>query len=300
MKSAQLLRVVYLAAKSNGLALFHLSAQHATTTPTVRAQLTTASTCLGIAVSIGLNGLFAWSMLKYLVYPPEEEEEETLLVVVKLDSIAGILRNCLISAVVIVHRNVLVQTINEVQRIVDQIKSIAQFTHFLDRKCRRMVRTQMLVASCQLILVCLMIYLHFEFSADQTVFEYVRVVTMMVLNNVYEMVVSAMHFTALLVMTQLFRHINHQLTQCVQRIRTIAQMDRRRSSSSTLRMQMHCDISDRIDVIASLYKTVATCNQRRLCKVFSGTMLATLTYSFVMLLAQVIRARAMDAKYRWT
>lgn len=277
MKSTSLLRAVYIGAKCNGLASFQVSFQNTG----LVAKLTNASTICAIYLAIVLNGIFIWAMSKFLIYPPEEEQEDTLLIVVKLDSSASILRNLIISIVVIVHRKALVNIVNDLHLIAFKIKRLRRFDNFLDQNCMRMVRIQILVMMAELGLCLLTIYMHYR-KGQLLLHEIFRVLVMTLLSNGYEMSLSAIHFTVLLTVVQLFRHINRVLTDCVNTIRTISQMDKR----SCRRMQMYCDMSDQIDEISSLYEFVTNCNER-ICHVFSMTMLTVLAISFVMMLCGV-------------
>lgn len=277
MKSTHFLRAAYIAAKINGLASYNLSFKNGE----LVAEATNASTSLAICLAIVFNCLFGWSMFRYIFHPPENqsEDETTLLIVVKLDSLACLLRNLIISISAIVHRKAVVRLINDVHLISVQIKQITHFDHFLDGKCLHMVRVQVLVMSFQHVLSILSAYLHNRNYGPNRMYEFFRVVTMTLFANCFEITVSTIHFTGFLIVVQLFRHINYQLVECVTRIRTISQEKR----SSSMRMQMFCDLSDRIDEIAALYRHVTECNQR-ICKVFSSSMLMVLSISFVLIL----------------
>lgn len=274
MKSTRLLRAVYIAAKWNGFAPFRLSASFA--------YLTDISTSLAICAAIGLNIIFMWSQSKFLVNANYDQFEETFLFVAKLDICATLMRNLIISILLIVKRNEMVQIINDIYHIALNIKHFRKIQSFLDQQSMRRIRLQILAMFYQLAVFVLSAYIQHRNCARNINFDFFRVFIFSFINNFFQITLSSMHFTAFLSVLQLYRHINENLKQCVKHIRSISKMNNRRS----IRMQVYCDVSDQIDEIASYYKYVTICNQR-ICKVFSGSMLMILSVSFVLMISTV-------------
>lgn len=278
MKSIHLYRAVYIAAKFNGLASFHLSSEQTG----LIATLSIISTTLATFQAIGLNCLVNWSIASFLIDAPEEELEETLVFVLKLDSTACLLRNFIISIFAIVQRKAIIRLINDVHLIADRIQRLCHIDHFLEEKCLKMVRMQLQVMIFQLGISGLSIFLLIDGQHNLSIYEFFRVVFMDLLNNFFQLTVSAIHFAALLTVMQLFRHLNHRLEHCAHSIRAIMQMEENRSK----RMEMYFKIINNMEEISVLYKYVTICNGR-ICKLFSLTMLSVLIISFVMMLSGV-------------
>lgn len=274
MKLTLLLRAVYILVKSNGLAAFSLSIQ--STKPV--AELTRFSTGLAILLLSILNCIFAWVLSKNFIYL-NEKDEEILLLVVKLDSFAFLLRNLIISVLVIMQRSKIVQLINDVYLIAFKIQQKGRIESFLDSKCLEMVHVQIRAMLTQLGISILSIYLHSRYVRKKLFYDWVRVLS----TTIFSTTVSVMIFTVFLIVVQLIRQINHQLRECVKTIRMISQMDKRQN----IRMQIYCNLSDDVDEIASLFKFVHICNQR-ICKVFSVMLLMVLVTSFMFILCSVI------------
>lgn len=279
MKSTYLLQIVYIAAKLNGLAAFHLSNPK---TEPPEAQLTTGSTIMAVCIAIGLNCFFIVFTKKNFEYSFMEELEGTFITVAKLENSACLLRNFVMSIGLIIHRKAFVRLINDVRQIALKIQQIGKYEQFLDDKCQRMVRWNIVLIVFQMGLIILLVYLYSRYEGQFSPSKFFHIICQAYLTNVYEMTVTAIHFTGLLIILQIFRHINNRLRECVATIRQIAQMDPR----NKMRMQMYCDVSDSIDEIASLFNSLTNCTNT-VCKVFSLTMLMVLTISFVLILTGV-------------
>lgn len=278
MKSKQLLTAVYYAAKANGIAPFKLD----TKTKYPRAKLTTSSTLSSILGAILFTVLYLYPLKKYLLFHIQNGVE-TMHFVLRLNTYSGLFRNIIIFICVIVNRKDLVLSINTLEIIMEKLKCIVQFDSFLDRKCRRMVFTQIVMTMFLYALAIITLYinsLYFEFWFTNFM---LRNTLAIYFTNVFETIVLSMHFTAFLIVVQFYRHINVKLRISVDRIRTISRMD----SCCGMRMQMFCDASDEIDELAALHKCVAKCTQT-ICKVFSMTILASLINSFIFTISGVI------------
>lgn len=279
------LGTLYYVAKLFGIVPFQLHFKE----PIFKVKSTRFLTYYVILMPILFIILFGWSLSKFFVSNNSygdtlNPSKNTKFFVLKLDALSAILRNVTIYIFVLIHRKRFVQVINSVGQIVLSLKHTMKFKTFLDRKCRLMVYVQMFIISIQLTIFISLTYLYITIDPTYTTAYKTRVLITMIFSYLFVAISNNVHFTAFLVIIQCFRHINRQLEKCVNRALKISRMDKK----SRIRMQMYCDVSDEIDELATIYKSVAACNQG-FCKVYSFSMLVSILNSFVFTIAGVTK-----------
>lgn len=280
MTAKVLLATVYYAAKCVGMIPFKLSSWN----PDSIVQISFLSTCYVILMPIFFTTAFIWSLMVFLNPDPDmiDSTKITKVAVLKIDSYVCITRNFTVYVFVIYHRKLLVQTVNSVRRVISKFR--LTFENFLDRRCQQMVLVQVLVTMTQIVIYICLTYDYIIFPPNAYTW-----VTILKINistfftYAYVSILNAVHFTAFITVVQLMRHINQRLKFCIAKVQEISRMEKR----SSMRMQMYCDLSDRIDELAALHKCVKNSN-RMICKVFSMSIIVALMNSFIFNMAGVI------------
>lgn len=275
MSTKALLTSVYTLAKCFGI--FPFRYQH------YLAELTTVTILYSVIVSIVYNVLLIWSTMKFLIpdatiYNPTKNTKHLVL---KFDTYSCIARDVSIYFSVIYHRELLVQTVNSVGNILTKLG--VTFGTFLDKNCRQKVYVKVGVTLIQLI-IC--IYLTFDFitfpnNSHPRIYN-IKVIISSILTYVFGLIIGNVHFTAMLIIVQLFRIINRKLQNCMTRIEVISRIER-----GSMRMQMFCELSDQIDELSTMYKYIANCN-KRCFQVMSLSIITSIMTSFVFITAGVI------------
>lgn len=245
----------------------------------VTARPNSKSSLYALAVALVCNGLFGWLML--FAHNLLNDKHETLLLVIIVDCLADLVRNIVVHFFWFWRRSEFIRLINEAQLIKNALQAAVQFKQFLDDHCRWIIQIKLMFTSVQLsidVFSIILVTSHYETFDIMRISKYIFVI---ISADLVSIVLSAMHFVALLCMCQLYRHVNSHLAECVKKIRDTSQKNRK-----GIRMQMCCDISDRIDQLAALHKSVSRSTDG-FRKVFSVSFLMILLNAFVFTLSSV-------------
>lgn len=181
-----------------------------------------------------------------------DEQHQTIIVLLVIESAVTSFKTLWLYLSQIIYRHKLVQLVNKAFRIKnDLIKFCGLHGAFFDKNCQFMTRVKMCAVCLQVYILIFsnFAYKHFHVGSD---FEYYSDSVLTFLTDCISLIFGCVYFGSMIVILQLFRHLNRKLESAIICIYKISENDRRK-----MKMQMYCDVCDTIDQITMFYGKIS-------------------------------------------
>lgn len=242
----------------------------------------TYTVCLTICFIIVLT---YFEVIRFAFIINESPKKSTIKLVKITTSIISSFRILWLLIVQIKNRNQCIRLFNDayqLQRNVAQICNPNDETPFFDKNTGPFIPIKMIVKMIQATLIQTIILFYATHFRGASFAEYLVYTLKTSFRDLFCLIFSSWYFFSLLVVLQLYRHLNDKLRQSMNRAKHISEGKYGKS-----KMQLYCRISDEIDETASLYGTL-TIFTNRINNYFSSQVLFTLFVVFTYTLSGVI------------
>lgn len=242
------IQILYVVLTLSGLSSFKFSFHKP------QAKTSLWSLAYSSAYTICIICLFAYGQIyNYFTVISHNFTDLIFVIILLMGFLSNICRIILVYVMQIWKRNIFIKIINDAYKIWIQMIELCQLSKnkFFDHKCTYLLWSKYYSIFIQLLIIGYCLFIYFVTTIQKNLDSLNK--SLLIYMLWFTSISSSVYFFCMLVALQYFRYLNCELIEIMDDIKVAA-----KANKSNKKMQMFCDLSDKIDCVARLYEKMYT------------------------------------------